>query len=170
MKKASVIILLIILFLQAGGLFLFYKIYQCEVQEAILETINKADAEFHELTLSLIAFKQSKINDHELSYNGNMYDFKSFTIFKDSVRVLVIHDIEEENILYRIKDLIENIKLPKGEWQSKIFKLLLLVYTYSENHIMLFFEHLQENISILFIENIFSVYHEVFVPPPKCLV
>jgi hypothetical protein len=118
----------VIILLQAGGIFLFYKTEQFLVREEMRELLIDDKAELQKIKLSLIDYRSYKINAHELSVNGKMYDVKSMKFSGDSLELTVINDSKEEGLLEKIKDLLEADNFQKSDYPKQLHQLLALNY------------------------------------------
>jgi hypothetical protein len=167
LKKIANITLIFILLGQSGGLMLLYKMQQWVVQFEMQKTMENNETEFQKLTLTISDFEKSKINEHEISYKGKMYDFKSAVFTGDSVELLVINDTEEEGILGEIEKFTENINKQNSEFPNHLIKLLSLVYVCPEPGNKFFFECSNENTFVPFGEEFSSPVIERASPPPK---
>lgn len=133
LKKATYILFIFILLLQAGGLLFVYHVQQVSVK---IEMRNALEARwnsgFQKLHMTVSEFKKAKINSFEIYYKGRMYDYKSVVIKSDSVEILAIHDTKEEGILEIIKELSENTSNSDSEYPHQLLKLLSLIYIGTE--------------------------------------
>lgn len=131
MKKTGIVFLLSILFLQAGGLMLFYEFHRYKMQYDLLHVQEKGG--FQKMTLTLFEFQQSRINDHEFSYKGKMYDFKAAVTKGNCVELLAMQDIKEDGIVRLIEIFNGNESKQNGELTHKLSKLLTLTYLSTES-------------------------------------
>ena len=104
LKKIGYIAFLSIMLLQSGGLLLIYQMQQFWVRREMLQTIEKKESGFLKLNLTVAEYQHSKINAHEISLNGDMYDVKSITYTGDKLELLVIQDLKEQSIVEKIRN------------------------------------------------------------------
>ena len=167
MKKIGYIALLSILIIQAGGGLLIYKIQQYYVQMEMERALNNEETSFQQLTLSFNDFQKGKINAHEISFDGKMYDIRSIKISGDKVELLVINDTKEENIIENIKRSVNpNDQQNKG-LPSQFVKLLTLVYVVPATDPDLLLQKKQRHIFVPFCDIIVSHKSDITAPPPK---
>ncbi len=107
--------------LQSGGLLLVYQMQQFWARREMSQTIQKKETEFLKLNLTASEYQNSKINTHEISINGDLYDVKSITYAGDKLELLVIWDKKEQSIVEKI----ENSSAKKNQ-RSKRQRVLLV--------------------------------------------
>ena len=133
----------------------------------MLEAMEEKQTGFLKLTLTVSEFQKSKINSHEISYKGKMYDFKPVAISDDTVELLVINDTKEETILEKINELADNTSSHKGELPSQLIKLLTLTYICPTFDNRFIFQELEGNNFLPICESILSIAKEIPSPPPE---
>lgn len=167
MKKIGTILLLTILLLQAGGIFLIYKTQQIYVQQEMQQALNSEKTQFQKIILSFSDYQKNKINAHEISVKGKMYDVKSITVYSDSLELLVINDSKEKTILEKIKELTalnngQNYNLP-----NQLQKLLSLSYLSPNTYSIFFICSLTEHVFLSPALTFISSDLDVSTPPPE---
>jgi hypothetical protein len=167
LKKIGYILLLTILLLQAGGMLLIYKMQQCYVKQEMQQTLNNSKTKFQKITLSLSEYQKSKINSHEISINGKMYDVKSVNILENNVKLLVINDSKEENILQKIKDFTNRTNQPNSDLPNQLQQLLSLNYLSPEIKHFFFIPVFSINLFRQPNLNLVSNDSDIPSPPPK---
>lgn len=128
MKKTISIFLLVILLIQTGGLLVIFKIEQSYIKGKMHVALNNSKTRFRKITLSLSDYQKNNINTEEIIVDGKMYDIKSITITDNKVELLVIHDIDEENIIEKITRTANQDKATKGNLVCKLRKFVSLNY------------------------------------------
>ena len=167
MRKSGSLILLIILFLQAGGMLLFNKVQHCFNSYKIQEALNDTETHFQKITLTYPAYLQSKIKSDEICVDGKMYDVKSMIIKDNKVELLVIHDSDEEKILKKIKAFFNNSTPENSKLPVQLQQLLTLNYL-CQGPIKLFFIPLVVFRAFHFINRNLSMNDsDIPYPPPK---
>ncbi len=167
MKKGGYILLLFILFLQAGGMLYVYKIQQYSVQHHMQQQLGNAHSVFHQMVLSLKEYQKSRINKHEIKVNDQLFDVKSVYYTGGKVCLQVIRDSKEEKILAKIRDLSSRNKTSNSAI-PKVLKRLI-----SMNYLSLAADNNQINASIAVSEYMtlflkpWSIDPELLTPPPK---
>lgn len=167
MKNTGFILLLAILFMQTGGGLLIYKIQQYFVHREMEQALNNKATRFQQLTLSLSDFQKGKINDHEISIKGKMYDVKSIEIRGNKVELLVINDTREENILEDIKKSINTSNQQNKEHPYHFVKVLTLLYITPATDNIFLLEKNKQNIFRSPCEIIISYKPGISSPPPR---
>ena len=114
--------------MQAGGILFIYKTQQFFVQQEMRQTLNSNKTQFQKITLSLSDYQKNKINAHEISIKGKMYDVKSTHISGDSLELLVVNDSKEENILEKIKEFKQETSGQNHSLHNQLKQLLSLTY------------------------------------------
>ena len=152
--------------MQTGGLWLIYKTEQYCVQNEMEESLNSKETIFQKLSLSLNDFQKDKINDHEISINGKMFDIKSISVKGNKVELLALNDSKEESIIENINKSGNNGDQQNQELPTRLFKLLALFYiSPSTDHNFLFYKK-QQNILQSLCEIFISYKSGVSSPPP----
>ncbi len=167
LKKTASILLLSILLLQAGGLLVVFKMQQCYVWQEMQLSLKDNQTPFQKITLPFFDYQKSKINSHEISVNGKMYDVKSISLSDDKVELLVIHDSREENILQKIKDFAISTNQPNTDFANQLFQLLSLNYISPGVGPVFFIPSFSINIFSPLFLNVISNGFEIPSPPPK---
>lgn len=167
MKKNAYITILFVLLLQAGGLLYILNAQRGYVQYQMSKIVLEENGKFEKMTLSKSAYQTSKVNAKEISLAGKMYDIKSMSIEKDSVKLVVINDCKEESILKQIKILLGATDIPYSHLPNQLYKLISLVYISPD------FSYAFPNPSF----HLFLFHHfnsdmvvqngDILVPPPK---
>lgn len=128
MKKVCYIILLPILFLQAGGALWYFHIQQENLKQEMAEVTQNPGTACITMQLSRSEFQKGRIGNHEIYVNGSMYDIRSFNISGDMVQLIVVNDTKEERIIEHIKGYVNtNTPGSKGA-ATQLIKLLTLDY------------------------------------------
>lgn len=127
-KRHISILLVGILFLQADGVLVIYRLQQCMIHYKVRRGIRQNEFSTEELTLSVTEYNKSKVRSNEISFGGKMYDVKSAYITCDSVRLEVMHDKKEEHLLSKIKNFFASSKQSNSKLPYAVQKLLALKY------------------------------------------
>jgi hypothetical protein len=160
-------LLLAILLLQTGGMLLVYKIQQFYVQYEMRLLVNDSHTSFEKLLLSTADYQKSRINSHEISFQGNMYDVKSVKITGDIAELLVINDKKEKSLVKNIQDFLTKTNQQKKELPEQLQKFLSLNYLPADQDLTIVIPILSSNIFHAPKGNIFSDLSETPSPPPK---
>lgn len=169
MKKAGYIILLTILLLQAGGLLFLFHIQQVRVQKAALQQLDSNPGNTEKLALSPDEFYSARINDHEIRWNGRLYDFRAVSFSVEQVILSVFHDASEENIIDWIEALANAGGNQQSELPAHLVKLLTTTYLSTHSESISFFQPVHEFPFFQFDEQALSFSRDQDSPPPKIL-
>jgi hypothetical protein len=160
-------LLLAILLLQAGGMLLVYKIRQFFVQHEMMLLVKNSETSFEKLVLTSEEYQKSRLNSHEISFRGNMYDVKSVNISGDSVELLVINDAKEKNLVKDIKDFLNKSNQQKKELPDQLQKFLSLNFLSAQKESIIYIPSFFSSIGYHPNLNILSDHPDIPSPPPK---
>ena len=157
----------VVCLLQSGSMLMIYQFRQCYVQMEMGQALKDPNFHFQKLTLSLNDFQKYKINDHEVSIAGEMYDFKSVNITGNKVEFIAIRDTKEEGILKLIKKTIGFNKAKDQKFPNHLLVLLNMVYLTPGTCHSFFFQ--ENNLQHCFcpIPSICSCPRQILSPPPE---
>lgn len=153
--------------MQIGGGLFICKMQQQLVRYKMEQALNNEKTSFQKLILSLNEFEKGKINKDEIIFNGSMYDVKSIKILGDSVEMLAINDIKEENIIENIKKLVNANDLQNKDLPNQFVKLLTLVYISPTSNYNFLSQKKRQNIFKPLCEIIISHKSSISSPPPE---
>jgi hypothetical protein len=167
LKKTIYLVLLAVLILQSGGMLLIFNLQQFHIQYEMAEKLEDSNGPFEKLILTADVYERSRIGDKEICMNGKMYDIKSLTVTGDVVEIFAIQDLEEEDIMKRIKMLVKNTCAPAGKVPPHLQQLMSLVYLPSHAHHRLFLS--LTGIYIFHHSGLFTASYDprIPAPPPK---
>ncbi len=167
MKRIGYILLITILFLQAGGILIIYKVDQFFVRNEISAILNSENSQYQKLTLSIAEYQKAKINSYEISYKEKLYDVKKVIIAGDIAELQIIHDNLEEKILEKIKDFITQSNLPIKKLPDHLQQFLTLKFLPHENKINILIPTLTTGGFLSLNQKIISADTEIHTPPPE---
>ena len=124
LKKISLILLLTIIILQAGGVLFVYQLQQHQVKLQVKRDLIGKGTHFQKLELTLAQFKKSAINHNEIEIGDAMYDIKSMTISDGKVTLLVLGDTKEKEIVDHIKNQTNQSNNSKNKLPNLLEKVL----------------------------------------------
>ncbi|HZV67939.1 MAG TPA: hypothetical protein VFG10_00255 [Saprospiraceae bacterium] len=122
---------------------------------------------FEQITLSLPDYLKDKINNHEISIEGKMYDIKSVSISGDKVTLLVINDPHEENILKKLKEVLTGRKQSKSNRPHQLRPIHTLKYLSPEPEHNISFTFCSTIILSLPVPGFVTNDREIPTPPPR---
>ena len=129
--------------------------------------VKDSNTSFEKLILSVGEYQKSRLNAHEISFNGNMYDVKSVNVTGDNVELLVINDKKEKRLLKEIKDILNKTNQSKRELPEQLQKFLSLNYLSAEKEDIIFIPSICSGIFHHPDRNIFPDFSDIPSPPPK---
>ena len=150
-----------------GGVLLIYKIQQYSVQHEMELALNNRETLFQKLTLSLNDLQKSRINAHEIAFNGKMYDVRSINITGDRAELLVINDTKEENIIENIKNSVNTNNQQNKGLPNLLANLFSLLYISPESNYSFLLQEDQQIIFQPLCQIIISHKSDITSPPPK---
>jgi hypothetical protein len=133
------------------------------------QKVDNSNSCFEQLTLSYSDYVKSIVDDNEICFQGKMYDIKSMSFKNDSVCLVAINDIEEEDILKKIKKLFAADQSQKNKIPDSIIQLLSLDYILQPgilNHNVTSFSI---SVKYSYSENIIEQKSDIILPPPKLI-
>jgi hypothetical protein len=160
-------LLLSILLLQTGGMLLVYKIQQFYVQYEMSLLVKDSHTSFEKLILGTADYQKSRINSHEISFKGNMYDVKSVKITGDIAELLVINDKKEKNLVKNIQDFLTKTNQQKKELPEQLQKFLSLNYLSADQELTIVIPSLSSIIFQSVNSYFLSDLSDIPSPPPK---
>ncbi len=166
-KKNIGLLLIFILVLQSGGLLIIGRLQQYNVQHLMSILLEKEDAKFEKLVLTVREYEESRINSKEISFKGNMYDIKSIRNKGEYVELLVINDLREKHIVNAIRNLAGGDDKTDRETPELIQRILSMNYLSPKNSKILVVCPVKE---ITFHKpqiTIFSFKSNITTPPPQ---
>lgn len=167
MKKILFISVLAIILLQSCGMIFFFQIQQNLIQNQMQISLTNSESKFENLNLSLINFKDNKINNHEIMYNGIMYDIKSIKISGDNVLLKVLEDKAESGLVQKIKNYFGIDTKHDSKIPEKINKLFSLIYIIPTVKFTVLLNSLNQNLFFSFSESVVNNFSDILIPPPK---
>lgn len=123
LKKFSILFLLTLLLLQAGGILLCYMAEQKLVRYEMKEKLENENAVFEKLILSKKDYNAAKRAHNELAFDQKLFDIKSKTFIGDSVHLLVINDTKEKQIEHKIEAYFAEDENPNSDQAKQIKKI-----------------------------------------------
>lgn len=128
---AAATALLILLLFQSAGWRLGGQIRQWEAKSAARAVMNRPETPLETLTVARKLLLKIRVDDHEIRYEGRLYDIKSQKLEGDSVTLTLYHDRREEAILDAIAGLIAPDRnrhaLPLQQWLARWLGMAFLV-------------------------------------------
>jgi hypothetical protein len=121
--------------------------------------------------LTSYQYKSCKVDDHEIKFNGKLYDV-IFSEFKNNkFKLTVIHDEEEESILKEIAFFFKYKCKPNQKLPLKANQLLTANYIIGNvGCLNISFNSAYSTILNEFLKlNLVNPYSGIFLPPPRFL-
>jgi hypothetical protein len=133
----------------------------------MIQSINNSKTQFQKIVLSLSDYQKCKINASEITINNKLYDVKSVNISGDRVKLLILRDSMEENILVKIAEFTNNTRQPNSVLCNNLNHLLTLNYLPQAGYSNFFIYPSSIDKFILFKLNYISRFPEILTPPPR---
>jgi hypothetical protein len=166
-KRTLYILLLILLFLQSGGILLICHLQQEYTKYQMMEKMERSETLFEKMTLTKEEFKKYRINDDELSINGIMYDIKSSVIHNNSIELLVINDEEEAKIQQKINAIAKTTNSSDSNFSLQLQQIISLVYLPVSSGILSIPLKSTSHLFSALVPETTTLYQEIAAPPPK---
>lgn len=118
MRKWISSLLLLVLLLQAGGMFFICRLKQEHIRFYMERFLESEEANFETLLLTKTEYRNCLVEEDEIFYMNSMYDIKSLIVDGDKVHIIAVNDTNETGILDIIKKIAgasghNNQQLPK---------------------------------------------------------
>ncbi|WP_133162449.1 hypothetical protein [Flavipsychrobacter stenotrophus] len=128
-------------------------------------TANSPQVSFH---LSKQEYLKVKKGSDELLMNGKMYDLRSVVHNSDTIDIVAICDVEEDDIISKMEKLL---KQGSGDKRSsdQLIELLSLFYVGSSCHISYFCYQQQPLLFGCMHSNVLDAFFAVSAPPPRVI-
>lgn len=166
-KKTGCIFLVLLLFLQSGGLLFILNVQQAFLFYEMHEKLNNPETVFEKITLTQKEYEDSKINAVEILHKGSMYDVKSTAIKGNMVELLAINDAEEFEVFKIVENLIAGKNLPVSEVSFHLQKLISLFYISFFDDLIFHLRASTTNYLPLLKLNRQILFAEIPCPPPR---
>ncbi len=167
MKKGFGFVLLILLFLQVGGGYLYFIVRLSSIRVEMREQLkNLPEQELTLLTLSESDYKKAKVDDHEIKVEGMMYDIARIERRDGKISVFAKHDEAEDNLLSFLQEMLHRSANDKKPVPNQFIQLLTLDFVLIENE-------LPENSSVNithdsgYVSNLYDFSPRIDPPPPQ---
>ncbi len=170
LKNVGLLFLGILLFLQAGGLLLYFDLQRIHAFTSMHQHVGEPDDKTTILRLSAREYAAAKEGGDELRIDGEMYDVKSIANDGEFVVLSVIHDEEEGHYLKKIE---QTLKLGTGgDKDAPVTMIKLLTFEYLLPSRCLFRYSLSEECTDFpsFEQSLLSEIGGVFAPPPDMVL
>ena len=106
MKKIPALLFFVIFLLNTAGFYIYYGIALQRIHaEMRLKIKALPDDQLSRLVLTHEEFR-TLVDQHEMKLNGQMFDVARTTTFQDSIVVLAVHDVTEENFLAFANEIV----------------------------------------------------------------
>ena len=128
---AAATALLILLLFQSAGWNLTWQMMHWEAKSAACASMDRPETPLETLTVALTLLPKIRVDDHEIRYEGRLYDIKSQTLEGDSVTLTLYHDRHEEAVLNALTGLIapggNAESLPLQRWLAQCLGMAFLL-------------------------------------------
>ena len=143
------------------------SIQQQFVKHQMKEKLESDSTLFEKLAITREQYQKSKIKSDEIFFYGNMYDVKSAIIVGDSVKLIVINDVKEKNILRKMMALSNRMNSHNNKLPNQLNTLILLKYLSPEKEYEFFNPTFQIRICNKSVPDFISQIPDISSPPPR---
>lgn len=169
LKKLAQLLLLIPVFLQAGGMMLICLLLQNSVKQNAQDLLLSHDSKFEKLILTADQYRLSKINEKELRFEGQLFDIKSISFHGRLVEVIAYNDRKEEGLISSIDNFFGNSSQNKKKIPVQVLKLLVSLYTIPKNVVKFSQDFSSSSYRLTIPAFYHSFKNDVFSPPPELI-
>ncbi len=129
MKRVNILLLLLALFLQSGGLLLVFHTMKHTAKREMKDLIAAKNVKLETLTISLAEFNRCRIDAREIRLKGKMYDIISSSLSSDSLlELIVVHDTKEEKMIRHIDNLAKESTSKGHQAQNLLTRLMFIPF------------------------------------------
>lgn len=129
MKRLCTILLLTVFFLHFAGVYVYFVVKLSAIHremKAQLQFLPEEQLEKIQLTRS--EYESSKVDNHEVSLAGKMYDIARVEQRGDSVIVFAIHDEAEDNLLSFLDEVAVRSSRNTARAPSQVVQFTTLIF------------------------------------------
>lgn len=121
--------------------------------------------------LTISQYNACKVDDHEIKFNGKLFDIISSAYKNGKFELTVFHDEEEETVLKEIANFFKYRCKPNQKLPLKVNQLLLANYIMNDIGFRIeMFNFTNSSISNNFFSlNVRTQYRSIFLPPPRLI-
>jgi hypothetical protein len=167
LKKTSLILLLAIIILQAGGVLFVYQLQQHQVKLQVKRDLIGKGTHFQKLELTLSQYNQSVINHNEIEFGDAMYDIKSMKVADGKVTLIVLGDTKEKKIVDRIRSHTNQTNNSKNKLPNLLEKVLDVTFLCSSYDYEFKWIEISDQVYSSCLVCLQSQSYETASPPPK---
>jgi hypothetical protein len=121
-----------------AGFYMYYALQLSSIKREMRAALKQApDHQLQVLKLTRSQYTNSRQDEHEIRFNGKMYDVARIKTKGDLLWVYCIHDAKEDNLLTFIQEIIAKPLTNADSVPHVIIQYLTLTYINVENHLKL---------------------------------
>ena len=169
MKKATCLLLLWAILLQAGGILFLCVAAQMSVKFSIQETLTDKRTKLERISISLKDYYRYRVEKNEIKLAGKMYDIKEITFCENHVELLAYHDKKEDGIVCIIKNLICGDE-SDNDFPLQIIKLIFSYFIVPQSPFPLVASGLAGSLHQCNPDKWVSIPADNFSPPPEVIL
>ncbi|NVO18120.1 MAG: hypothetical protein HXX13_00375 [Bacteroidetes bacterium] len=167
MKKFLCLFLVILLFLQSGGLLIFFRVEIAIQQHRMKEVLEKDCSGLEHISLSVNEFNLSRTSNNEILLDSKRFDIKSWHISGNRVNIEVLHDSTEESLNLAVNHALDPGFLANRGFIGKILSLLTLDYMFPFSVSYAVIHSFGAKIDTFYISSFHFHFPEILTPPPR---
>lgn len=167
MKRISVIGVLLILFLNFSGFYIYFFAQLAHVKKEMRSALAaRAAEELVVLKLSIQEYKQAYIEEHEVKVNGKMFDIARQIQHEDEMILYGLYDNEETDLIAWLDELLEQPLHDKTPLPDQVIQFITL--SFLPSYYEMVFVNFSNSVSATPYMDICSSFHPCTkVPPPR---
>jgi hypothetical protein len=128
-KRFYAFLILFVMLFNAAGFYLYYVVKLQQIRSEMRQALKfTPENELDVLKMTVAQFLNAKADDHEVKFNGRMYDIARIITTADSVTVYGKHDEREDNLI-ALLDYVITAPM-KGKDLSRSAATTLIVLTF----------------------------------------
>lgn len=167
MKKTISFAILSVFLIHLIGFYAYFVVRQLQIKQEMREAISSLSADQFEIfEFTIDVYQKVKVNDHEVSIDGKMYDHGSPKIENGKVILYAKHDAAEDNLLSFMAEVVNRHTNDSKPVPSVLSSFLTLHFITEEPLQISFLKRNVKQFSVV-ATNIISLYYPIESPPPQ---
>ena len=138
MKRIASILILGVMLVNGAGFYMYYAVQLSSIRREMRAALKHTpDRQLQILKLTRSQFANARKDEHEVRFNGKMYDVVRVKPKDDVLWVYCIHDEKEDNLLTFIQEIVARPLTNAESVPHVIIQYLTLTYINIDNHVYL---------------------------------
>lgn len=169
LRKVFSILLVTIILVNGAGFYIYFCFRLVEIKKEMQEEIARTSPElFQKISLTKIEYIKLKVGDHELEWNGSMYDVAHIRFIGDRVEILALQDGLETELLAFASGIVQSATGDSKTPPSSLLQYLSLTFTVPNPPFDLnsqFYSNIVH--STVYTVRFSTGYTKIVAPPPR---